>query len=178
MNVKTIRLLNRNKDVMKVLFKPVQRVVIDKLDRGRPLDENEKRYLRGNLGKRIGAVDILLDRSEEQVTHSILSHIPGSYITGYEALKHNGFGWYYDTNVITVMNTRIQGTMKEHGRRIRFVRVRSMADREFTTDERTELRYATNAQVMLDARTLRDNALIRTCGSMLDRYGEMFIEGA
>ncbi len=173
----TIRTLDQNPGLSGALFKPVQRQIIGKLARGENLSENEKRYLRGNLGRKLAAIDQLLrgDSKEENLQYPFLDSLDNYYITGFEALRHNGFGWFYDSKTVIVMNTRLKGSAVHSGKKIRFIRVRSMSSRGIQVDRDTGLRYATNEQIFRDARELKDETLRRTWNSMLERYGEMFV---
>ena len=178
MKIRTIQILSRNDSVLEVLFKPVQRRVIDKLKSGAELNENEKRYLRGKLGEKLNVIDTLLESLDKQAYDNIplLEGISNYYITGFEALRHNGFGWFYDTKNIVIINTRIKGRLSHNGKRFVFIRVRSLKSRGIQTDERTGLRYATNEQIYYDAKHQGDNALLSIWRSMLNRYGEMFVK--
>jgi len=173
---RTIQALTQHPESAKALFKPVQRGIIEKLAAGKDLDENEKRYVRGNLGRKLAAIEGLIATTIDlpAPTFPFLETLHNYYISGFEALKQNGFGWYYDTKIVIVINTRLNGTVPFQGKLYRFVRVRSMGHRQWRLDERTGLRYATNEQLMKDARQLKDEPLERTCRSMWDRYGKLF----
>lgn len=174
----TVRALNRRPPAARVLFKPVQRQIIEKLGRGQEqaLSDNEKRYLRGMLGQKLTAIEQLLltTGNSRDLRHPLLDTLDSYYLTGFEALKHNGFGWFYEPKVIIVVNTRLKGSVLYDGKQYRFVRVRSMESRQWYLDETNGLRYATNAQLIRDARELKDKTLERTWHSMLERYGNLF----
>ncbi len=176
----TISALNRRPSAARTLFKPVQWQIIEKLGRGeeQALSDNEKRYLRGKLGQKLAAIEQLMQTTgnSRNLRPSILDTLDNYYLTGFEALKHNGFGWFYEPKVIIVINTRLKGSVLHDGKRYRFVRVRSMRSRQWYLDETDGLRYATNAQLIRDAQELRDEALERTWHSMLERYGNLFTE--
>lgn len=165
-------------EAAEVLFKPVQLRIIEKLAEGAPLNDNEKRYLRGNLGKKITALDRLLHDNDKGSTapHPILTTMSNYYVTGHEALRQNGFGWFYDANTITVMNTSLKGSIRHDGRKFNFIRVRSMKRRSKVRDPSTGIFYATNEQIIKDAFELKDESLKRTWRSMLERYGTMFVD--
>src|SRR3989338_87614 len=87
--------------VVPVLFKPVQFTIIKKMNTGKKLTENEKRYLRGNMRAKLIALEKLDTRDGTNESISILLDGIGSYyITGLEALKHNGYGWYFEPKTI------------------------------------------------------------------------------
>jgi len=178
MKIKTIQLLSSNSSVLETLFKPVQRRVIDKLRSGAELNENEKRYLRGKLGEKLNVIDRLLESRKKQTNENIplLEGMTNYYITGFEALRYNGFGWFYDTKNIVIINTRIKGSLLYNGKRYVFIRIRSIKSRGIQTDELTGLRYATNEQIYYDAKRQGDNALLDAWKSMLNRYGELFVK--
>ena len=173
---RTIQALIQHPDSAEALFKPIQRGIIEKLAAGKDLDENEKRYLRGNLGRKLTAIESLIDSASDGPTlsHPILQTLDNYYISGFEALRQNGFGWYYDTKTVVVINTRLNGSISFNGKLYQFVRVRSLQHRQWQQDERTGLRYATNEQIIKDARELKNELLERTCLSLLDRYGGLF----
>jgi len=173
--IKTIHTIdNKNLDI---LFKPVQLRIIKKLAVGRPLTENEKRYLRGNLGKKLRMLQALIDAPSTQENHlyEFLRAIREYYITGYEALKHNGFGWYFDPKRIIVMNTRLEGTFRVDDRIIIFRRVKSLGKNGWKTDPDSGLRYATNERILHDAVSSRQTDLIEVCVDLLERYGKLFV---
>ncbi len=159
------------------LFKPVQRRILEKLAIGADLDENEKRYLRGNLGRKLAAVEGLLRAASNcrEGSLSFLEALDNYYISGYEALRHNGFGWFYEPKRIVVINTRLKGSLLYQGKQICFVRVKAMRHRKWYQEAESGLKYATNEQVLKDARELKDQALERTWYSMLERYQGLFV---
>ncbi len=174
----TIETLYRHPKLSEILFKPVQLQIIEKLAQGTRLSENEKRYLRGNLGKKISALESLCQvyAGESRTSYPFLDILYIYYITGHEALKHNGFGWFYDSKHIIVMNTTLKGSIHYQGKKVTFVRVRSMKGRKSYIDTTTGIYFATNEQIIKDARELKDESLIRTWKSMLKEYGTMFVE--
>lgn len=164
-------------EAAEILFKPVQLRIIEKLFEGTPLNDNEKRYLRGNLGRKITALErLLLDNDKGSTApHPILTSMSNYYVTAHEALRQNGFGWFYDANTITVMNTSLKGSIRHNGRKYVFIRTRSMKTRSRYRDPATGIFYATNEQIIRDAFELKDESLKRTWRSMLERYGTMFV---
>src|SRR3989338_10682471 len=135
-NLKLIRkLADSEETVVPALFKPGQFNIIKKMNEGKKLTDNEKRYLRGKMGKKLIALEKLESRQETNESLSILLGSVGSYyITGLEALKHNGYGWYFEAKTIEVINTRIEGTVKITGHVFKFIRVKSMEKSEYLID--------------------------------------------
>ena len=178
MKERTIQVLLRNVTDSKILFKRVQRRIINKLSSGEELTENEKRYLRGKLGEKLDAIDRLLDYNEDPAHDGVpfLEAVDNYYITGYEALQNNGFGWFYDTRNVVIINTRIRGNITYQGKRYMFIRVKSLRGRTFRKDETTGMKYATNEQIYRDAKRFGDAALLRTWNDMLHKYGKMFVQ--
>lgn len=175
-NNRTVNLLYRNFNDIDPLFKPVQKEVIRKLHEGQELSENEKRYLRGRMGSRIKALEVLF-RSKNYPKGGIpLSNLQDYYITGFEALKHNGYGWYYDTKTIIVINTRIKGTVEYGNKKVKYIRVKSLKNREYQIDDLTGQRYATNEQILKDSRSMNNLSLERAWWSMFNRYPDIFVK--
>ena len=171
-------LLNDRPEVAQILFKPVQLRIIEKISEGEALTDNEKRYLRGKLGKKINALNALLrvNNGDADHSHSLLSSLENYYISGHEALKRNGFGWFFDTKTIIVMNTSLKGSIRHNGKKYVFIRTRSMKNRSRFRDPATGIFYATNEQIIRDAFEQKDESLIQTWKSMLERYGPMFVD--
>ena len=172
-------LVNLEDAVVPTLFKPVQFDVIKKLDKGRRLTENEKRYLRGKMKKKFSILQEIACMNSDRDDYSILLNSIGSYyITGLEALKHNGYGWYYEPKVIEVINTKIEGKLALKRRTIKFIRVKSISNSRLTIDKKTGLRYATNEQIIKDASFIKNEYTRRLWNQMLSRYKNMFVKDA
>lgn len=169
--------LNLPEHEIRTLFKPKQKEVLVRIMKGEPLDSNQQRYLRGDIRKKIDTLSSLEKNGKENEKRSFLKGVENYYITGYDALKHNGYGWYFSTKRIIVMNTRLEGTFHVPGAIIKLIRLRSLKNRSFSVDEETRLKFASNEQIFKDAEELGDEALRRECLSHLKRYGELFIEG-
>lgn len=178
-NVRTIHVLYRHLADLDPLFKQCQKQIIEKLELCQELSENEKRYLRGRMGDKVDAIGRLLT-DPATVTEDdlqILGNLSDYYITGFEALKNNGFGWYYDTKEITVINTRLKGTINiTNSKRIRFVRIKSLRGRRYSIDPRSGHKYASNEQVLYDARMFDDEAVQRVWWTMFERYPNIFVK--
>src|SRR3989344_1225520 len=122
-NQQLIRKLAESEElVVPTLFKPVQFNIIKKINEGKKLTENEKRYLRGKMGKKLNALEGIEGAHATDSIRTILDSIGSCYITGLEALRHNGYGWYYEAKTIEVINTRIEGTMRIAGNMFKFIR--------------------------------------------------------
>lgn len=169
------KLADSEEVVVPTLFKPVQFNIIKKMNAGKKLTDNEKRYLRGKLGEKLIALEELESREQANGSASILLDSIGSYyITGLEALKHNGYGWYFETKAIEVMNTRIQGAVRISGNLFKFIRVKSIENRKYSIDKKTGLKYAVNEQIFNDAKLTKNKYVRNVWAQMLSRYGKMF----
>ncbi len=160
-----------------VLFKPKQRDVLQRFLNGKSLDENQNRYLRGDIRKKIDTLSSLIGEENEDELRSFLSGVENYYITGYCALKHNGYGWYFDVKHIRVINTRLEGSFHISHGIVKLIRIRSIKNRSFSMDRSSGLKYATNDQVLKDAMEDDDKGLTMECMSHLKRYGDLFIKG-
>ena len=161
--------------VVPALFKPVQFGIIRKMDAGKKLTENEKRYLRGKMRQKLTALEELESRQETNDSASIILGSIGSYyITGLEALRHNGYGWYYEAKTIEVINTRIEGTMRIAGKMFKFIRVKSIQKSKYLIDKKTGLKYAANEQIFSDAAFSGNEYVKKVWLQMISRYGKMF----
>ncbi|MBI4452222.1 hypothetical protein HY637_02225 [Candidatus Woesearchaeota archaeon] len=161
--------------VVPTLFKPVQFNIIKKISAGRKLTDNEKRYLRGKMGEKLIALEKLEGRQEANESLNILLGSIGSYyITGLEALKHNGYGWYFEAKTIEVISTRIEGTIRIAGNIFKFIRVKSIEKSEYLIDKNTGLKYAANEQIFNDAKLTKNEYVKNVWVQMLSRYGKMF----
>lgn len=177
-NQQLIRKLADFEDVIvPTLFKPVQFNIIKKLNSGKNLTENEKRYLRGNMRDKLIALEELENKEETNESISILlSSIGSYYITGLEALRHNGYGWYFDTKVIEVINTRIEGNVRIRDNLFKFIRVKSIEGSKYSIDKEAGLKYAANEQVINDAKLTKNEYVKHVWVQMLSRYGKLFVK--
>jgi len=165
-------------DELGLLFKPVQLRVIEKISRGSILSPNEKRYLRGRLGKKLRLLDHLVrpTRAQTDPLSTVVGLLGEYYITGYAALKHNGYGWYFDPRRIEIVNTRLDGKLTVEGKPVIFKRVRNIGPNWWAADSDTGLKYATNERILTDAQRSGQTHLVRTWTSMLERYGKHFVK--
>ena len=94
------RMLKKENSIVPTLFKPVQFRVIKKIAQGEKLNDNEKRYLRGKIKKKLQALNELTREESHDEFTVLLNNINSYYITGLVALKHNGYGWYYNPKFV------------------------------------------------------------------------------
>ena len=104
----------------------------------------------------------------------LLNTIGSYYITGLEALKHNGFGWYYEPKIIEIINTKIEGKVALKGKTIKFVRVKSITNSKITIDKETGLKYAINDQIIKDIPFTKNEYTKTVWIQMYTRYKSMF----
>ena len=171
------KLADSEEIIVPTLFKPVQFNIIKKLNTGKKLTENEKRYLRGNIREKLIALEGL--RGKEEINNSssmFLNNIGSYYITGLEALKHNGYGWYFETKLIEVINTRVKGNVRIDNNNFKFIRIKSIAGSEYLIDKELGLKYATNAQIFIDAKFTKNEYAKTVWIQMLSRYGKLFVK--
>ncbi len=178
MNPKLISKIANNEDlVVPTFLKPVQFQIIKKINNGKTLSENERRYFRGNLRMKLNLLQELCNEENNTGEFIIfLNSIHSYYITGLEALKHNGYGWFYETKIIEVINTKIEGTLFIEGKTIKFIRIKSIKNSQIIVDKDTELKYATNEQIFKDTNLTRNTYTKQIWKNMLERYRKMFIK--
>lgn len=164
--------------VVPTLFKPVQFNILKKLDKGKKLNENEKRYLRGKMKDKLNLLNIFISGKDMGLKEYIvfLDSLCSYYITGLEALKHNGFGWYFTTKIIEVINTKIKGKLRIGDKTFKLIRVKSISYSTYEIDRKTGLKYATNEQIFKDAGITRNEYTKSVWKQMLSRYGKLFIK--
>ena len=164
--------------IVPTLFKPVQFNILKKLDKGKKLTENEKRYLRGKMKNKLNILSrFMADRFEEARDHIVFLDSLGSYyITGLEALKHNGFGWYFKPKIIEVINTKIQGKVSISNKTLKLIRVKSIKNSKFSIDKKTGLKYAANEQIIRDIKITKNEYAEKVWKQMISRYGKLFIK--
>lgn len=167
------KLAESEEAVVPALFKPGQFNIIKKMNAGKKLTENEKRYLRGKMGKKLTALEGL-ESKEEANESAMLDSIGSYYITGLEALRHNGYGWYFKAKVIEVINMRIEGNVRISGNIFKFIRVKSIENSKYAVDNKIGLKYADNEQIFNDAKLTKNEYVKKVWVQMLSRYGKMF----
>ncbi len=168
------RLVDMEGEVVPILFKPVQFNIIKKLETGKKLTDNEKRYLRGKMGKKLQVIEEIA--SKERETYGVfLNSLRSYYITGLEALKHNGYGWYFDTKIIEVINTNIEGRLRIGNKTFKLIRAKSLRKSDYKRDKNTGLMYATNDQVFKDTNQTKNDYTKSVWKQMLSRYGKLFL---
>lgn len=157
------------------LFKPVQFGILQKLDQAQLLTPNEQRYLRGKLGKKLKALDKLLSiKQPEQELTLLLNSIGSYYITGLEALKHNGYGWFYEPKIMEIINTKVKGKIVLKEKTIKFIRIKSLSKSKTALDPETCLRYASNDQILKDIIFTKNKYAKTLWMQMYRRYGKVF----
>jgi hypothetical protein len=171
------RILALDNRILSNLFKPVQVEILKKIKNGSSLTENEKRYFRGGIRKKMESLQALTLKGDNNIDNlvTMLKLLGEYYITGYDALKHNGFGWYFESKRILVLNTRLDGRLYVDGRTIILKRVKSLGKHCWATDKKSGLRYATNARVIKDAISFHQDDILKICIDFLQRYGKMFV---
>jgi len=176
MNQRIIQKIANQEDlVVPTLFKPVQFNIIKKLSKGKKLNENEKRYLRGNIKKKLQVIENLNIKTQNEYI-SFLENLGSYYITGLEALKYNGYGWYFQTKIIEIINTKIQGKLILLNKTLKLIRVKSITNSKIAIDKETGLKYATNEQIMKDVKITKNDYTKRVWKNMLSRYKKIFVK--
>ncbi len=161
--------------VVPTLFKPIQFKVLQKLDQGEQLTNNEQRYLRGNLKRKLTILQKFRETAPPDSEFQLLLNFIGPYyITGVEALKHNGYGWFYDTKVIEVINTKIIGSLHLASKIIKFIRLRNLHKNKINVDSETGLHYATNDQILRDTIFTKNEYVKSIWIQMHQRYSYLF----
>ena len=176
MTQKLIQLLAKKEDlIVPTLFKPVQFNIIKKINNNKILTENEKRYLRGKIRKKLTVLKTLINTEQtKNELASFLDSIDSYYITGLEALKHNGYGWYYEPKIIEIINTKIEGKININGKILKLIRVKSIKSSKITLDQTTGLKYAANEQIIKDTSFTKNEYTKTLWMQMLSRYKNIF----
>src|SRR3989339_566163 len=170
------KLVNFEDAIVPTLFKPVQFNILKKLNEGKKLNDNEKRYLRGKMKEKLQLLEELESKEEAgNGINTFLNSVSSYYITGLEALKHNGYGWYFETKVIEVMNTKIEGTIRIENKTLKLIRVKSIENSRYIVDK-TGLKYATNEQIIKDISITKNEYAKSVWVQMLSRYKDIFIK--
>ena len=172
-------LVQEEASVVPALFKPVQFLAIRKLAAGKRLSDNEKRYVRGKMKKKLDIMERLSAREwDADGLKATLSILDTYYITGLAALKYHGYGWYYDVRVIEVINTKIEGMLRIEGQRVKFIRAKSIARSKVVIDKETGLKYATNEQIIRDVSLTKNQYTKMVWTNMAERYRRIFSKRA
>lgn len=170
------KLADYEETIVPTLFKPVQFNIIKKLNAGKRLTENEKRYLRGNMGKKLNVLEELEGKGiTTDSVNLLLSGIGSYYITGLDALRHNGYGWYFEPKIIEIINTKIEGNIRIKNRILKFIRIKSIKNSKYALDKKMGLKYATNEQIITDTRITKNEYAKTVWMQMLSRYKSMFV---
>lgn len=172
-----LKLLSIDESLINIFIKPKQLEVLKKQLVGQRLTENEKRYERGKLRAKLELLAQFGSGPKDVNDYQVLLNIIDKYyITGLEALKYHGFGWYYKPKLIEIINTRLEGKIRLRDITLKFIRVKSMSNSKFETDKKTGLKYATTEQVILDIKYSKNEYTKTVWQNMLNRYKSYFIE--
>lgn len=169
------QLVEEKELVMPLLFKPIQFEILEKLDQRKSLTPNEQRYLRGKVRRKLQVLQKLCaTESPEKDLTFLLDTIGSYYITGLAALKHHGYGWFYEPKIIEIINTRLQGKLIWQDTTFKFIRVKSISKKETAVDSETGLHYASNDQVYKDISLTKNRYTQTVWQQMYTRYGTLF----
>ncbi len=161
--------------IVPTLFKPAQFQVLKNLKKGVCLSETEKRYLRGAIKKKFFVLgEIKKIYSPKDDLTSFLNQVESYYVTGLQALKYNGYGWYFEPKIIEVINTRIEGTVRLGNKLVRFFRIKSLKKCKYFVDESTGIKYASNEQIIKDVKFTDNFYVENVWNQMYYRYGRIF----
>lgn len=177
-NTKIIqKILSMDESKTNTIVKPKQLSLLRKLFYSQKLTENEKRYLRGNLGKKLEFLEEFYEEIHDiDELEQLLNIMNSYYITGLFALRYHGFGWYYIPKIIEIINTRIEGKIRLKNVTLKFYRIKSIGQSDFIIDESTGLKYATNEQIILDTKYTKNEYAKLVWKNMLNRYGKHFVK--
>lgn len=166
-----------DESIIDTIIKPKQLSLLRKLSLGQELTENEKRYLRGNLGKKLEFLEEFYEEIHDiNEMEQLLNIIDSYYITGLFALRYHGFGWYYVPKTIEIINTRIEGKIRLKNVTLKFYRIKSIGQSDFVIDESTGLKYATNEQIIIDTKYTKNEYTKLVWKNMLNRYWKHFVK--
>ena len=172
-----LKVLSIEESLIDTYIKPKQLSIIKKIVMGKKLTENEKRYLRGNLRKKLELLEEFWNITNNSPEHQqLLNIIDRYYITGLEALKYHGFGWYYESKIIEIINTRLEGTIRLDSCTLKFYRVKSIRNSRYIIEDLTGLKYASIEQIIHDTKNTKNEYTKFVWKNMLKRYGKQFVE--
>jgi hypothetical protein len=177
-NTKIIqKILEIDESITQTMIKPKQLILLRKLHNGEKLTENEKRYLRGNLGRKLEFLEEFWEEAHDiDEQQQLLNIIDSYYITGLTALRYHGFGWYYLPKITEIINTRIEGKIRLKSTTLKFYRVKSIGNSDYVIDRSTGLKYATNEQIIKDTKYTKNNYTKLVWSNMLNRYWKQFVK--
>lgn len=171
------KLIELEDQIVPTLFKPVQFNILKKLDKNTKLTENEKRYLRGKMRNKLNLLEKILNAKKQDEDYmQFLASLGSYYITGLEALKHNGYGWYFKPKLIEVINTKITGKLVVGNITLKLIRVKSITNAEIAIDSDTGLKYAANEQIFNDIKITKNGYSLAIWKQMLSRYKKLFVK--
>ena len=177
-NTKVIqKILSIDESITNTIIKPKQLSLLRKLYYGQKLTENEKRYLRGNLGRKLEFLEEFYEEIHDiDELEQLLNIIDSYYITGLYALRYHGFGWYYIPKITEIINTRIKGKIRLKNVTLKFYRVKTINHSDIIVDEQTGLKYATNEQIISDTKYTKNDYTKLVWKNMLNRYWKQFVK--
>jgi len=171
------KLVGLEDEIVPALFKPVQFNILKKLYKNSKLTENEKRYLRGKMSKKINLLEKIANAKEQDADYvQFLASLGSYYITGLEALRHNGYGWYFKTKLLEVINTKITGKLVIGNITLKLIRVKSITNAIVEIDPKTGLKYAANEQIFNDIKITKNAYSLAVWKQMLSRYKKLFVK--
>ena len=153
------KIVELGEEMVRPIFKDKQFGVLKKISFGTELTETEKRYLRGNIRKKLKLLNILnSDQYNPRVKDYLdfLKILRKYYITGLDALKNNGFGWDLKINVIEVINTKLNGEVEFSDKTLKLIKVKSIKKANFEINKSDSLKYATNEQIIKDIKITKN----------------------
>ena len=157
------KIVELGEEIVRPIFKDKQFVVLKKISFGTELTETEKRYLRGNIRKKLELLNILnSDQYNPRIKDysDFLKILREYYITGLDSLKNNGFGWDLKINVIEVINTKLNGEVEFSDKTLKLIKVKSIKKADFKINKSDSLKYATNEQIIKDIKITK-NLLVK-----------------
>ncbi|PIN81219.1 hypothetical protein COV11_02380 [Candidatus Woesearchaeota archaeon CG10_big_fil_rev_8_21_14_0_10_30_7] len=163
--------------IVPTLFKPIQFNIIKKLTQKKNLSANENRYLRGAIKNKLTIIEAITKiKHPKNDLASFLNKIDSYHITGSGALKHNGYGWFFEPKIIEIINTKISGQVKINKQLVKFFRVKSIIKSKITIDKETGIKYALNEQIIKDTKITKNLYIKKLWIQMYKRYGNLFVE--
>lgn len=171
------KLVSLGQDKVNILFKPKQFEVLKKIESGENLTETQQRYLRGTILKKLKLLyELNLDFYNPKIQNyvDLLKILDDYYITGLEAIKHNGYGWDYTTKIVEIINPKLDGEIDFSALKLKFIKVKSMKNYEYITDGETGVKFATNEQIIKDSGITKNSLVKKRWINVYSTYGESF----
>ena len=172
-----MRIVELGKETVQPILKNKQFEVLKKISFGKELTETEKRYLRGNLGKKLDLINTL---NSEQYNPRIKDYIDflrildDYYVTGVSALINNGFGWDLKARFIEVINTKLKGEINFSDKTVKLIKIRTIKKADFKLNKYDLIKYATNGQIINDTKITKNEFIRKKWLNHYKNYGEEF----